>query len=257
MLAAALSIPDPRERPDRPRGGRAPEARPVRRRALRLHLLPEPVALPRASNEKNGPATRFGGCAARSSCTTCASANGRTSPGSCAASPATSASRSPTTGARRPGARARGAAGGPAVTHRAARGRLARLTRARATRSSSSRPARCSPSGRRAGSSSPTSSRPAGSTAASRRASSRRPSSGSRAIWSQRTYSEPHWDAERGAVMAYERVTLYGLPLVAAPPRRLRAGRPDGRPGSVHPARARRGRLADPAPLLPRQRPAA
>ena len=31
----------------------------------------------------------------------------------------------------------------------------------------------------------------------------------------QRSYSEPHWDAERGAAMAYERVTLYGLPLVA------------------------------------------
>ncbi|HEU5267366.1 MAG TPA: ATP-dependent RNA helicase HrpA, partial [Jatrophihabitans sp.] len=31
----------------------------------------------------------------------------------------------------------------------------------------------------------------------------------------QRTYSEPHWDARRGAAMAYERVTLYGLPLVA------------------------------------------
>ena len=31
----------------------------------------------------------------------------------------------------------------------------------------------------------------------------------------QRTYSEPHWDAERGAAMAFERVTLYGLPLVA------------------------------------------
>ncbi|TRW89000.1 ATP-dependent RNA helicase HrpA [Mycolicibacterium sp. 018/SC-01/001] len=30
-----------------------------------------------------------------------------------------------------------------------------------------------------------------------------------------RTHSEPHWDAERGAVMAFERVTLYGLPLVA------------------------------------------
>jgi len=30
----------------------------------------------------------------------------------------------------------------------------------------------------------------------------------------QRTYSEPHWDAQRGTVMAYERVTLYGLPLV-------------------------------------------
>ncbi|MBJ7336882.1 ATP-dependent RNA helicase HrpA [Mycolicibacterium sp.] len=31
----------------------------------------------------------------------------------------------------------------------------------------------------------------------------------------QRTYSEPHWDARRGAVMGYERVTLYGLSLVA------------------------------------------
>ena len=30
----------------------------------------------------------------------------------------------------------------------------------------------------------------------------------------QRSYSEPHWDAQRGTTMAYERVTLYGLPLV-------------------------------------------
>ena len=30
----------------------------------------------------------------------------------------------------------------------------------------------------------------------------------------QRAYSEPHWDARRGAVMAFERVTLYGLPLI-------------------------------------------
>ncbi|MFA5708094.1 MAG: ATP-dependent RNA helicase HrpA [Mycolicibacterium sp.] len=30
----------------------------------------------------------------------------------------------------------------------------------------------------------------------------------------QRSYSEPHWSAKRGAAMAYERVTLYGLPLV-------------------------------------------
>ncbi len=35
----------------------------------------------------------------------------------------------------------------------------------------------------------------------------------------QRTYSEPHWDAKRGAAMAFERVTLYGLPLV--PRRRI------------------------------------
>ncbi len=34
----------------------------------------------------------------------------------------------------------------------------------------------------------------------------------------KRGYSEPHWDARRGAAMAQERVTLYGLPIVAARP---------------------------------------
>ena len=34
----------------------------------------------------------------------------------------------------------------------------------------------------------------------------------------KRTYSEPHWDAGRGAAMALERVTLYGLPIVTARP---------------------------------------
>jgi ATP-dependent helicase HrpA len=32
----------------------------------------------------------------------------------------------------------------------------------------------------------------------------------------KRTYAEPHWDARRGAAMALERVTLYGLPIVTA-----------------------------------------
>ena len=32
----------------------------------------------------------------------------------------------------------------------------------------------------------------------------------------RRSYSEPHWEARRGAVMAFEKVTLYGVPLVAA-----------------------------------------
>jgi ATP-dependent helicase HrpA len=41
----------------------------------------------------------------------------------------------------------------------------------------------------------------------------------------KRTYSEPHWDAARGAVMAYERVTLYGLPLVTR--RRVNYGQID------------------------------
>ncbi|WP_167880442.1 ATP-dependent RNA helicase HrpA [Nocardioides guangzhouensis] len=31
----------------------------------------------------------------------------------------------------------------------------------------------------------------------------------------KRTYSEPHWSRKRAAVVAYERVTLYGVPLVA------------------------------------------
>ena len=30
----------------------------------------------------------------------------------------------------------------------------------------------------------------------------------------KRTYSEPHWSSKRGSAMAYERVTLYGVPLV-------------------------------------------
>jgi len=32
----------------------------------------------------------------------------------------------------------------------------------------------------------------------------------------KRTYSEPHWDARRGAAMALEKVTLFGLPIVTA-----------------------------------------
>ncbi|MGI9009517.1 MAG: ATP-dependent RNA helicase HrpA [Streptosporangiaceae bacterium] len=41
----------------------------------------------------------------------------------------------------------------------------------------------------------------------------------------RREYSEPHWDGKQGAAMALERVTLYGLPLVAG--RRVTLGRID------------------------------
>ncbi|MFI6866853.1 ATP-dependent RNA helicase HrpA [Nocardia sp. NPDC050406] len=41
----------------------------------------------------------------------------------------------------------------------------------------------------------------------------------------KRTYSEPHWSSKRGAAMAYERVTLYGVPLVTQ--RRVDFGRID------------------------------
>jgi len=41
----------------------------------------------------------------------------------------------------------------------------------------------------------------------------------------KRTYSEPHWEKDQAAVMAYERVTLYGVPLVAQ--RKVHYGRID------------------------------
>lgn len=41
----------------------------------------------------------------------------------------------------------------------------------------------------------------------------------------KRTYSEPHWEQKMAAVMAYERVTLYGVPLVAQ--RKVNYGRID------------------------------
>jgi ATP-dependent helicase HrpA len=41
----------------------------------------------------------------------------------------------------------------------------------------------------------------------------------------RRSYSDPHWDAQRGAAVAAEKVTLYGLPIVAA--RQVSYGRID------------------------------
>ncbi|MCH0560921.1 ATP-dependent RNA helicase HrpA [Streptomyces sp. MUM 16J] len=41
----------------------------------------------------------------------------------------------------------------------------------------------------------------------------------------KRTYSEPHWEKDQAAVMAYERVTLYGVPVVAQ--RKVNYGRVD------------------------------
>ncbi|HET6859845.1 MAG TPA: ATP-dependent RNA helicase HrpA, partial [Streptomyces sp.] len=46
----------------------------------------------------------------------------------------------------------------------------------------------------------------------------------------KRTYSEPHWSKKRGAVMAFERVTLYGVPLATDRPVNF---------GSIDPALAR------------------
>ena len=48
----------------------------------------------------------------------------------------------------------------------------------------------------------------------------------------KRTYSEPHWSKKRAAVMAHERVTLYGVPLVADRLDLLRQGRRRRSPAS-------------------------
>ena len=48
----------------------------------------------------------------------------------------------------------------------------------------------------------------------------------------KRTYSEPHWSRKRAAVMAHERVTLYGVPLVADRLVQLRQDRPGRWPAS-------------------------
>jgi ATP-dependent helicase HrpA len=41
----------------------------------------------------------------------------------------------------------------------------------------------------------------------------------------KRSYSEPHWERNRGSVVAYEKVTLYGVPIVAS--RKVSYGRID------------------------------
>ena len=71
-----------------------------------------------------------------------------------------------------------------------------------------------------------------------------------------RDYFEPHWDAERGEVVASERVQLYGLTLV--PRRRVSFGahRPEGRARGVHPRGARAGRARDQG-RVPRAQPEA
>ncbi len=129
---------------------------------------------------------------------------------------------------RRP--RAPGAAGGPAV----ARGRQGRARRGACRRASRSGDAARSPStrapaasrspcsrGRRWPAGRPTASSPAELVETSRMWA--RTVARVEPEWVEtaaahlvkRTYAEPHWSAKRGSVVARERVTLYGVPLVA------------------------------------------
>ena len=89
--------------------------------------------------------------------------------------------------------------------------------------------------------------------AAPSRASSRNGSSASREHLVKRTYSEPHWQPQTGHVVAYEKVTLYGLPIV--PRRTVHYGPIDPKlsRADLHPPRAGRGRLDSDRAVLPPQ----
>ena len=85
VIAAALSIQDPRERPDRAPAGRRRAARPLRRRELRLPRASSTSGATSASSSERCRRSQFRThCASRSSCTTCGSASGRTCTASCA-----------------------------------------------------------------------------------------------------------------------------------------------------------------------------
>ena len=99
----------------------------------------------------------------------------------------------------------------------------------------------------------PSWSRRPGCGAASPRGSSRSGSSRWPSTWSSAATASRTGSKTQGAVMAYEKVTLYGVPIVAAAQGQLRPDRPGAVPRAVHPARAGRGRLAHPPPVLPRQ----
>ena len=70
----------------------------------------------------------------------------------------------------------------------------------------------------------------------------------------RRTYEEPRWEKKRASVVATERVTLYGLPIVAGRAVAYGALDPVLSPRPVHPPRAGRGRLGHAPPLPGRQR---
>ena len=249
VIAAALSIQDPRERPadqqaqaDQAHARFADEDsdflaylnlwRYLREQQRELSGQPVPQALPRPS-----------------SCTTCACASGRTSSAQLrqvgqAGRHRRSTTRRPSREDDPPGAPVRAA-----LARRAARRRAARVPR-RARRALRDL---CPGSG--AARASPTwvmvaelveTSRLWGRTAARidpqlGRAARRAPASGA-------PTSEPRWDRKRASVVATERVTLYGLPIVAGRTVAYGRHRPGALARAVHPPRAGRGRLGHPPP---------
>ena len=69
----------------------------------------------------------------------------------------------------------------------------------------------------------------------------------------KRTYDAPRWERKRASVVATERVTIYGLPIVAGRAVTYGRHRPGAVARAVHPPRAGRGRLGHAPRVLPRQ----
>ena len=274
VIAAALSVQDPRERPSRAAAGRRRAARPVRprvhrgrahpgRRRLRLPRVRQPVELRHRAARGAVRATASGGCCARSSCTTCASASGRTCTASCA---------------RRPAPRVCDPTDADADPDRIHVAVLSGLLSQIGLLPADADPANAA--GRRGAGreylgargakflifpGSPLSRRPPRWVMAAELVETSRLFARTVARISpewieplaehlvRRSYSEPHWSRKRAATVATERVTLYGIPIVSGRAGRLRTDRRRAVPRAVHPARAGRGRLGHPAPVLPRQ----
>ena len=125
MIAAALSIQDPRERPEEQHRAGQRGAQALRRPGQRPAVDRRPVGPPPRASSGRCRATSSAGCAAPSSSTTCVCASGRTCSASCARSPATSAS-APRKRGRPAGPHPPVGARRPAVAHRDARRRRPR-----------------------------------------------------------------------------------------------------------------------------------
>ena len=221
------------------------------------------------------PATPSGGGAARSSCTSCGSGSGRTCTPSSSRSAGTSACSATTEPARPAQIHTAALAGllshvglaevrdepatGAAEAHRRSGARPSRpgtreyLGRPRHPVRHQPRlePGRSSP---RRSWSRPRSSRPPGSGPGPSPAITAEQVEEVGQHLLNRQYSEPHWSARAGAVLAYEQVSLYGVPIVARRRVAYGSGRTRRGPGDLPPLGAGRGPMADPPHVLPGQR---
>ncbi len=243
VIAAALSIQDPRERPLGEAAAGRPAARPLRGPELRLPRLPQPVALPAGAAEGAVRPASSAGCAGPSTCNYLrirewqdihSQLPGRASTLGVQLNSAAGRPQRVHTSllagllshiglkdtdearvSRRPRRQVRGVPRLGAVQEAAALGDVGRARGDVAAVGAGQRADRAGV-GRAA--------RPAPGQAHLQRAAL--------------------GDASAAAVMAYEKVTLYGVPIVAARKVNYGRDRPGAVAGAVHPPRARRGRLA-------------